>query len=205
VTQEQVHKGKLALQPYEDRSVGYPLDPDLSAMTEEERETRRATFGRLNELVRKAEEGDRESVPEIREILRESPELAWRLMDYGKMAEWHFIQRMTRDEDLVSKEILECQLAAMREEIVGENPSTIERLLAERIVLTWLQIQLFEGLYAANMQKKSTSIKEDNYHQKRLDQAHRHHLSAIRMLAQVRKLGPAIQINIAGKQINQAG
>jgi hypothetical protein len=174
-------------------------------MTEEERERHHATFGRLTELVNKAEKGHNEPMPEIREILRESPELAWRLMDYGKMAEWHFIKRMTRDEDLVSKEILECQLANMREEIAGENPSALERLLVERIVLTWLQIQLFEGLYAVNMHKKCMSIKEDNYYQKRLDQVHRRHLSTIRTLAQVRRLGPAMQINIAQKQINQAG
>jgi len=76
-----------------------------------------------------------------------------------------------------------------------------KRLLAERIVLTWLQIQLFEGVYA-NSVFKSLTIAQDNYHQKRLDQTYRRHLSAIRTLAQIRKLGPAVQINIAEKQIN---
>jgi len=35
-----------------------------------------------------------------------------------------------------------------------------------------------------------------------LDREHGLHLLAIRMLAQVRKMGPAVQINIAGKQVN---
>jgi hypothetical protein len=92
----------------------------------------------------------------------------------------------------------------MREEVAGENPSPLERLLAERIVITWLQIQLFEGLYASNM-SKSMSVVQGNYHQKRLDLAYRRHLSAIRTLAQIRKIGPGIQINIADKQINTTG
>jgi hypothetical protein len=111
---------------------------------------------------------------------------------------------MTKDKDFGSKELLKRQLAAMRKEIAGENPSPLERLLAERVVATWLQIQLFEGLYAASMYK-SMSIDQANYQQKRLDRAHRNHLSAIRALAQIRKLGPAVQINIAEQQINTAG
>jgi hypothetical protein len=204
VTKELAQKNKLALQSYEDRSVGCPSGPALSAMTKEELETRRETVGRLSELVKKAEKGNKEGLSEIRKILKESPELAWRIMDYGKLAEWHVVERMTRDKDFGSKELLKRQLASMREEIAGENPSALERLLAERVVATWLQIQLFEGLYAAGMYQ-SMSVNQGSYQQKRLDRAHRNHLSAIRTLAQIRKLGPAVQINVAEKQINTAG
>jgi len=173
-------------------------------MTKEELETRRSTVGRLRDLVKKAEKGDKKTLPDIRDILQESPELAWRIMDYGKLAEWHFIERMTKDKDFGSKEVLTIQLAAMREEIAGENPSPLEMLLAERVVATWLQVQLFEGMYAAGMHQ-NMSIKQGSYLQKLIDRAHRNHLSAIRTLAQIRKLGPAVQINIAEQQINTAG
>lgn len=204
MSRELPQKSKSALQPYEDRPVGCPPDPDLSAMTEEEREERRHTLKRLEELTKKAEKGDRKARVEINHILQESPDLAWQYMDYGKLAEWHFIERMTKDKDFGSKEILKRQLASMREEIAGENPSPLERLLAERVVATWLQVQLFEGLYAAGMYQ-SMSVKQRSYYQNRMDRAHRNHLSAIRTLAQIRKLGPAVQINIAEKQINTAG
>jgi hypothetical protein len=52
------------------------------------------------------------------------------------------------------------------------------------------------------------TIAQGGYHQKRLDQTYRRHLSAIRALAQIRKLlkgGPITQINIADKQINTTG
>lgn len=204
MTKERAQKARLALQPYEDRSVGCPSDPDRSAMTKEELETRRDTLTSLKELTQKAEKGDIKAVFGLRDILRESPDLAWRFMDYGKLAEWHFIERMTKEKDFASKESLTRQLAAMREEIAGENPSPLERLLVERVVATWLQVQLFEGMYAAGMEK-NMGIKQGNYLQKLIDRAHRHHLSAIRTLAQIRKMGPAVQINIAEQQINTAG
>ena len=204
MNQKLLQKSNSAVRPYEDRPVGSPPDPDLSAMTKEELEQRRNTVGRLRELMKKAEKGDKKVLPEIREILEQSPELPWRFANLAGLAERFFIDRLSKDKDLATKEVMECQLAAMREEIAGENPSTLERLLAERVVATWLQIQLFEGLYARGMFKGGT-ISQGNYEQKRLDQAYRRHLSAIRTLAQIRKLGPAIQINIAEKQINAAG
>jgi hypothetical protein len=170
-------------------------------MTQEEKEAHRNTVERLAELVEKAGKGDKKPLPEIRNILKESPELAWRLMDIAKVAEWRYTEVMLNEEDFGLKEVLRCQLAAMREEIAGDNPSPLEQLLAERVVLTWLQIQLFEDLHASSM-SKSIAIAQGNYHQKIIDQAHRRHLSAIRTLAQIRKLSPAVQINIAEKQIN---
>jgi hypothetical protein len=136
VTEKQAQKDELALQPYKDRPVGRPPGPDLSAMTEEELDTRRDAVGRLRDLFKKAEKGNKKAVPEIWEILEESPDLAWRFMDFATLAECRFIDNVTKDKDLASRETMEFQLAAMREEIAGENPSPLERLLAERIVFT---------------------------------------------------------------------
>jgi len=205
VSEELTSKSKLAVQRYEDRPVGCPPGSDPAAVTKEEKEAHRDTVRRLEELVEMAAKGDKNPLREIRKILKESPELAWQLLDVSRVAEWRYTEIMLKEEDLGLKEVLRSQLAAMREEIAGYNPSPLERLLGERIVLTWLQIQLFEDLYASNL-SKSMTIAQGNYYQKRIDQAYKRHLSAIRTLAQIRKLGPAaVQINIAEKQINTAG
>jgi hypothetical protein len=73
----------------------------------------------------------------------------------------------------------------------------------ERIAATWLQLHYFETLYAQNMDE--LTIAQSEFHQKRIDRAHQRHLSAVKTLAQIRKIGPAVQINIAEKQINTAG
>jgi hypothetical protein len=179
----------------------------MSTMSRGELEEPRKTVEKLQDLLRLAEQGQEDAVPEIRQILNEHPDLAWRYVDVAQSAEDALIEKMTREEDLATKEIMRCQLEAMREQIAGENPSPLERLLAERIVATWLQIQLFEGLYTSGM-SKSMTIAQGSFHQKRLDQTYRRHLSAIRALAQMRKLlkGASItQINIADKQINTTG
>jgi hypothetical protein len=139
----------------------------------------------------------------MREILDGSPDLAWRLIKGpGKLAESAMIDQFTRDEDLATKEFLKHQLDSMRREVAGDDASPLERLLAERVVATWLEVKLFSGLYAAGM--KSGTPSQDEHRQKRLDRAHRRHLSAVRTLAQIRKMGPAVQINIGDKQINTA-
>ena len=173
------------MRPYGDLAVGRPGGPDTPSMTDDERQAYRETVGKLRDLVEEAEKGKKEAVPEIREILEEHPHLSWKLMDLSRLTEGLFIQKMSRDEDLASKE-------AMR------------RLLAERVVATWLQVQLFEGIYASSMFKSMTLAQAD-YYQRRIDKAHGRHLSAIRALAQIRKMGPIIQVNIAEKQINTAG
>jgi hypothetical protein len=186
------------------RPIGHPGPPDLAAMSEAEIEERRSTVAKLCDLSDRAQDGDEKAVLEIRKILDSSPDLAWLFIKGpAKMAESALIDKFTKDEDLASKEFLRHQLKSMRVEVAGEDPSALERLLAERVVATWLEVQLFEVLYAAGM--KGGTLKQDDHRQKRLDRAHRRHLWAIRTLAQIRKLGPAVQINIAEKQINTTG
>jgi hypothetical protein len=186
------------------RPVGYPGSPDKVAMSEDEIEERRVTVAKLHTLIDKAQKGDGEVVSGIRKILDDSPDLAWRFIKGpGRMAEEALIDEFTRDKDLASKELLKHQLKSMKLEVAGENPSPLERLLAERVVATWLQVQFFDSLYAFGM--KNEVMSQGDYRQKRLDRAHRRHLSAVRTLAQVRKMGPTVQINIAEVQINTTG
>src|SRR5215217_7872922 len=80
---EKAQTNKVALKSYEDRPVGSSPQPDLSAMTKEDLDTRRDTVERLRDLFKKAEKGNEKAVPEIRKILRESPDLAWRFLDFA--------------------------------------------------------------------------------------------------------------------------
>ena len=182
--------------------MGYS-PPDPSSMGEAELRERRETVARLKELVGRADKGDEKAVPAIRELLDGSPDLAWRLRNTGKLAERLLIGKMTGEGDAAAKEMMEHQLESMRLDIAGKDPSSLEVLLAERVVATWLQVQFFEGLYASGLGKHT--LAQGNYYQKRLDRAHNRHLSAVRALAQIRKMGPAMQINIPEKQINTTG
>jgi hypothetical protein len=180
--------------------------PELVRTSKEEIEASEKTVEKLHDLLRLAQQGEEDAVPEIRQILNEHPDLALRFVNVAQIAEDALIEEMTREGDLAAKELIRCQLEAMREQIAGNNSPPLERPLSERVVVTWLEVQLFEALYAQSMSK--LTIAQAEHHQKRLDRAHRRHLSAIRALAQIRKLlkgGAITQINIADKQINTAG
>jgi hypothetical protein len=158
----------------------------------------------LRLLVAQLHEGDEEAPRRIRRALEETPDSAQILSNIvAKRAERIFVKKLC-DDDLLLKEALSLQLETMRKEVAGPDPSPLERLLAERVVACWLQLQHAESACAANLGKPTTSQSE--YHERRLDRVHRRYLSAIRSLAQVRKLlTPAVtQINLAQQQVNVA-
>ena len=95
------------------------------------------------------------------------------------------------------------QVAALEQEIAGASPSVLERLLAERIVVCWLELNYLE---IALTRKGEPPLRQAEYYDRRTDRAHRRYLSAIRSLATIRRLViPALQVNIGAKQVNVAG
>jgi hypothetical protein len=80
---------------------------------------------------------------------------------------------------------------------------TTARPARERAAFCWHAVHAYERNNAA---AEGLSIRRADYHQRRIDAAHRRYLAALRTLATVRKLTvPAIQVNIAKKQVNVAG
>jgi hypothetical protein len=106
-------------------------------------------------------------------------------------------------ENLAFKEALTRKLDLLRAELSGPNPTPLERLLVERVVACWLQVQDADVRYA---QRKNLSLEWGDYYQRRMDRAHKRYLSAIKTLATVRKVAvPVLQINVAKRQVNVAG
>jgi hypothetical protein len=174
-------------------------------MSKEEKDERREAITRLRDLSERAEKGEQKAVPELRKVLRQHPDLIFRFINLAGIVEDKLLDHMIKEDDLASREFMRQELRAMREEVAGEEPSPLERLLAERVAMTYLEVQHFDALYAQNM--RELTIPQHEFHQKRLDKAHRRHLSAIKTLAQVRKLlkgKDVTQINIAEQQMNFA-
>lgn len=90
----------------------------------------------------------------------------------------------------------------LRQELVGPRATTAELLLAERIVLCWLQLHHAEMFHADKAKNGGTAI-EYRWAQDWLDKAHNRYLSALTALAKVQRLlrVPAVQVNIAQQQI----
>jgi hypothetical protein len=152
-----------------------------------------------------------------------------RRMDAGdKAAESEIVQRMKGDKlwaetlaqaastmrnawinhanpDGFTHEVLVARARTLKRSMVGDSPTILESLLAERIVICKLALDRAETLHMANMQGDS-SYKKALFYEHLMDQAHRRYVHAIKSLAQVRKLQlPAVaQLNVAANQVNVA-
>jgi hypothetical protein len=151
-------------------------------------------------LMRRAEKGDEAALEALKTQI--APDGWRRLADLVFNAEYALIKRYA-GESLVIRESANAQLAHMKAELGGSNPTPLERLLVDRIALLWLQLTYYETIYTQNMSE--LSIRQADYHQRRIDGTNRRYLAAIRTLAQVRRLAlPIMQVNIGEKQLNVA-
>ncbi len=155
----------------------------------------------MREVVERVQAGDESAIHALRKIMDEVPEAASAVFDAAWSVERSIVREMAGG-NLTVEEAAPRALKDMREGLAGENPSPLENLLVERIVVCWLQLQYFDVLYARSM--KNSSAAQSEHHQKLIDRAHKRYLSAIKALAQIRKMGPAVQINIAEQQVNTA-
>jgi hypothetical protein len=155
----------------------------------------------MQAILDRARKGDASALPAVRKMF-EDPPLVEAYGNLARQAEQSFI-RAAAGENLVFQESLSRKLDLLRAELAGPNPTTIERLLVERVVACWLQVQDADIRYA---QAKALSLKWFEYYQRRMNYSHKRYLSALKTLALVRKLAaPVVQVNIAKKQINMAG
>nr|MDQ3361403.1 hypothetical protein [Actinomycetota bacterium] len=137
----------------------------------------------------------------VGKLMDEAPELVETIADLACNVERSIVREMAGGNRMI-EETMPRKLEAMRKGLAGENSSALEKLLVDRVVVCWLQLQYFDVLYARSMKNSSTAQSE--HHQKLIDRAHKRYLSAIKALAQIRKMGPAVQINIAEQQVNTA-
>jgi hypothetical protein len=164
----------------------------------------------LQALSERAEEGDRAARQELRRVLRSSsPEIVARCSDFSRRGQWLLVKTISAGEPLM-EEALSRRLDLMREELAGENPLPLEVLLVERIVSTWLIVELHEMLLNCQLQRGEDVPRVPPSYLKFvlgwLESYHRRLLGAIKALAQVRRLQSGmpnsqtnIQVNLSDK------
>lgn len=155
----------------------------------------------ISDLLQRAGEGDRSVLPALRQRFEEYPVLWEECGDLAVQAERSQVRLMTGANEIAA-EALDRKLASLRKEIAGANPTPLDRLLIQRVVACWLQVQHADVTYTQAMQD-GVNLAHGDYYQRRQDRAQRRYLSAIRTLAQVRRLlTPQVQLNVASQQVN---
>jgi hypothetical protein len=138
----------------------------------------------LAQLLKRAQAGDVSVLGALRQVLSDNPDLWQGYGDLAAQAEAALI-RLAAGRDLLLTEALLRKLAALKQELGGNSPTPLERLLIERVTACWLQVAYYDALAA---QAQRSSPERVKMLQGQQDAAHRRQLSAIKTLATVRKL-----------------
>lgn len=161
------------------------------------------TRDELLALLRRAKAGDETTLPVVRRMLADPAHIPTFGGDLTRTVELAFVADLSRD-DLGLREAVLRQLDVLRTELGGPNPSPLERLLVDRVVVCWLAAHDAELRYTVNA--KDMTFRNGDYQQRRMDATSRRYLAAVKALAAVRKHAlPALQVNVAGNQVNVAG
>jgi hypothetical protein len=161
----------------------------------------------LAELMNKCDKpgASERDLAALRRALIELPDL-WRVT--GDLA--HLAQNKLMDGLIpqpTMRESVEHALKVQRDELAPAGASPIERLLAEQVVTSWLQLYLTQYLFAAIHSGESVTLTRSEYWDKRLSAAQRRYLLALETLAKVKRLLHlgAVQVNIGAQQVNVMG
>jgi hypothetical protein len=138
----------------------------------------------LARLVGRAERGDLTVLPALREALAANPNVWQTYGDVSLQAEGALV-RAAAGRNLLLAESLLLKLRELKSEVSGESPSPLERLLASRVALTWLEANYLDILVAQAAGAGEARLRAL---QRQQDGASRRHLASIRQMAVVRRL-----------------
>lgn len=138
----------------------------------------------VEELVRRARAGDESVAEHLQWILDRHPEIWHQLGDLAGHAEQTWL-KLYAGKDLAIKASAARKLAALRTDLLGVFPTPLERLLVDRIVVSWLRVAHLT--LAAGLPNEMPPGQRDMI-ERRLERAEKQHVAAIRSLAVLRKL-----------------
>jgi hypothetical protein len=141
----------------------------------------------LKAILERARAGDKTVLPELKKAYDEHPELPSKFGDLVVHAEEALLS-LAAGNCLMTKEAMRHQLAVRRAELATDVSSSLEELLADRAVLCWLGVQASELFLADHLRELPSDSPAVRAAQQRLDAAHRRFLTAVKCLAQVKKL-----------------
>ena len=161
----------------------------------------------FNDLVSRCyrENPDKKDLAELREQLKEMPQLATYVFSLAGVILDKVIDCFISQE--AARIALNENIANLKRGMRYDESPTLEKLLIENVILTWARLQWAELRHSIFLDGGG-AFTEGEYWSKIVSATQRRHLRACESLARVRKITrktPALQINLAEQQINVAG
>ena len=124
----------------------------------------------LQAAVALCKRGHHEMLPRLRELLKAEPAVWQYVGDLARQVERSWIELIGGKDDLL-KESVALFVEKLRDDLAGPHATTLERLMAERVVACWLQWTYTDGLEVQNPGMEGTRVA--TFHAKRQAEAHR--------------------------------
>ena len=106
----------------------------------------------LDDAIHAAERGDSRGLNIVRNFLIKNPDL-WRASgDLATQAIRQWIHKTTKG-DLFSREMVIKKVASLRNDLKRDDKDTFERLILDRVILTWARLNHLEHLDAISETK----------------------------------------------------
>ena len=138
----------------------------------------------IQELIRRANGGDRTAQGQVREFMKQHPEMYDG--DLVRLTKKAWIEVCAGD-NFLQRESLGTQFDALRSELAGSAPPTAVRLLADQAVLAWLRSHYYE-IQLGIVQKTQPLRGPVEQLQKQHAQAQRQYVDTLGELEKVRAL-----------------
>jgi NADPH-dependent ferric siderophore reductase len=159
-----------------------------------------SSFDTLAVLVRQAMAGDNQSLPAIVSLLDQVPTIWEEAFSITKRVERAWIQTIA-GQDLITREALKRQVAALKSTLEAESISPLELLVIETICTTWLAWKQAELSAAERLRSYGIALTQAQEHH--ITACQKRYLGAIRELARIRQLlapRSTTVLNIANQQ-----
>jgi hypothetical protein len=101
----------------------------------------------------------------------------------------------------IQRERIRRDVAERRGELAGENPTIIEIMLADRVAICWLEVQVADRESRTGIAIEILEVAGNDYYQRRADRAQRRLFAAVRALGQVRKLALPRLLGIVHREL----
>jgi len=119
---------------------------------------------------------------------------------YGSAVTNRVIEQYT--DDVAPRLVAQADARRIAKEYGRDTAPPFERPLIDHIVTCWVRLQLVER-DMSNAVKGTHSRDSALYWDRRLTEAQRRYLRAVNLLAKVRHVAPAVQVNVAHQQVVQ--
>ncbi len=132
-----------------------------------------------------AQSGDESTLPVVRRMLANSTELVNMAGDAAALAEAAWVRRYA-GSDVLTREALKVKAAELRRSLLGVSPTAVERLIVDRIVVCWLQVNFHDQV---EVQQTERTLKQATFDMHRQESIQRRYLRALRTLTEIRRSG----------------